>query len=151
MNINSFFPINFIPRFLEKTQTILTEKNMKIALVASIIFTALTAIFSILKPYFSNSISHIPYTEKKGSSHEDEDSHFKDRFEGSFDKENTGKGKRFSFDGALYEGKFTDGKLNGEGVIHYKNGCIYQGEFVNDCLKNGKIIDQDGIVILEIE
>lgn len=35
-------------------------------------------------------------------------------------------------DGSRFEGGFLDGKMHGEGVLHFENGNAYVGAFEND-------------------
>ena len=32
----------------------------------------------------------------------------------------------------MYEGEHRDGKMHGKGVLKYKNGARYEGDFAND-------------------
>lgn len=146
--INNNLPNKFFPTLLEKTQTILTEKNQIIILIASIAFTALAAIY-LLRHCFKPSS-----TASDGSV-----------FKGSFDSEYTGTGTRsfvkYSdinriyegpiYQGTVYEGTFINGKLNGQGAIYYKDEdqTVYRGDFENDVLKKGTI--RKGEIITEVK
>ena len=57
-----------------------------------------------------------------------------------------GNGKFIWENGAYYIGQFKNGKKNGKGTIYYKNGNImYEGDFLNDKREgNGKLIMKNG-------
>lgn len=50
----------------------------------------------------------------------------------------------FLASGARLEGEFTDGKLNGQGVVIDHRGTIYNGEYKDNELVKGKITYADG-------
>ena len=53
--------------------------------------------------------------------------------------------------GGTLEGEFKDGKLNGKGKETLGSGTIFEGEFIDGHLRNGKIIDSDGSLRAEGE
>lgn len=52
----------------------------------------------------------------------------------------------FNASGAIVEGEFTDGKLNGQGVVIDHRGTIYNGEYKDGKLVKGKITYASGMI-----
>jgi hypothetical protein len=156
---------NFSLQFCsESLDTLLTPQNKKIALIAMIAFTCLTALFVLADCCCREELGLLIPEEKfeypdgtEGVGKFYIDNKYDNRFRGKqtdFDgitEEGTflgyrsgnqkmeldGQGKRTYLDGSVWEGDFDNGHLNGKGKKILANGTIEEGNFKRDLL-NGK-------------
>ena len=58
----------------------------------------------------------------------------------------TGSGRHVYKDGSKYTGSYLDGKRHGRGVLRFKNGGYYEGEWAKDCYEGtGRYVSAGGV------